>query len=132
MRDNEALQSAFKRWQAEGRVHPWTCREDGCRALLDMEIVGNAVTLRCYACGFVQYLYDTHVKMIEDYGDHVWDCLSCDKPLADGEWMLCVECGGPKPEPRCERCGHYASICGHSLPFLERIKTVNIDRTSLR
>lgn len=129
MRDDEALQFAFKRWQTEGRVHPWTCREDGCRAMLDMEIVSNAVTLRCYACGYVQYLYDIHVKMIEDYGSHLWACMSCDEPLEDGEAIICFKC---VPEPRCVRCGNYTSICGHSLPFKERIKTVNIDRTSLR
>lgn len=25
---------------------------------------------------------------------------------------------------KCERCGNYLQICGHDLPFKERIKTV--------
>lgn len=40
-----------------------------------------------------------------------------------------------KPErtpERCATCSNWLSICGHDLPFAERIKSVSIDRTSLR
>lgn len=127
--DHTALREAFTRWQYDGRIHPWTCREDGCRALLDMEFVGESVTLRCHECGYVQYLYDTSINLIASYTAQKWACLGCDGALADGEAVLCAKC---HPHPRCERCGNYESICGHNLPFAERIKSVNVDRSSLK
>ena len=35
-------------------------------------------------------------------------------------------------EGRCERCGNWPEICGHDLPLTERMKSVSIDRSSLR
>jgi hypothetical protein len=33
---------------------------------------------------------------------------------------------------RCIRCGNWPQICGHDLPFKDRIKSINVDRHSLR
>lgn len=95
-----------------------------------MEFIDQAVTLRCHDCGYVQYLYDMSIESILEYGRHKWTCISCDAPLKDGSPIFCRACF--PSEPRCARCGNYESICGHSLPFTERIKTINVDRTSLR
>lgn len=35
-------------------------------------------------------------------------------------------------EGRCIRCGNYPEICGHGLSFKEKMKTINVDRHSLR
>jgi hypothetical protein len=35
-------------------------------------------------------------------------------------------------EGKCIRCGNWPQICGHDLPFAERIKSIAVDRTSLR
>jgi hypothetical protein len=37
-----------------------------------------------------------------------------------------------RTEGRCERCGNWPNLCGHDLPFKERMKSVAIDRSSLR
>jgi hypothetical protein len=37
-----------------------------------------------------------------------------------------------KTEPRCERCSNYLRVCGHNLPFKDRIRDIQIDKTSLR
>ena len=36
-----------------------------------------------------------------------------------------------RSETRCDRCHNWLSICGHNLPFAERMKSIGIDRTSL-
>ena len=33
---------------------------------------------------------------------------------------------------RCQRCGNWPDICGHELPFLERIKSVRANTDNLR
>lgn len=35
-------------------------------------------------------------------------------------------------EGRCIRCGNWPQVCGHDLPLAERMKSIAIDRTSLR
>lgn len=33
-----------------------------------------------------------------------------------------------RQEGRCLRCGNWPQICGHDLPFKERMKSTNIQR----
>lgn len=35
-------------------------------------------------------------------------------------------------EGRCGRCGQWPAICGHDLSFKDRIKSVSVDKSSLR
>lgn len=30
-------------------------------------------------------------------------------------------------EPRCDRCSNYLKVCGHEAPFVERIRSVQLD-----
>jgi L-lactate utilization protein LutB len=33
---------------------------------------------------------------------------------------------------RCQRCGNWPELCGHDLPFAERIKTVRANTENLK
>lgn len=120
---------AFHRWQTEGRMHPFTCGTDGCGS--DLSIVDDADGVRfvCPVCEYVQTVTDDYAEMILGYAEHEYRCLRCQQPVEAGDGPIHTSC---LPKPRCVRCGQYSSICGHSLPFTERIKHIRVDRTSLR
>lgn len=35
-------------------------------------------------------------------------------------------------EKRCDQCGNCLALCGHDLPFKERIKRIQVNRESLK
>jgi hypothetical protein len=43
----------------------------------------------------------------------------------------CLSCGITKRD-RCEKCGNWLRLCGHDLPFAEKIKTIRIDKGGLK
>lgn len=53
-RTNADIIRAIGKWQAAGYVHPMTCRDEDCRAILDPVEFDGAIALECPACRKMQ------------------------------------------------------------------------------
>lgn len=55
--------------------------------------------------------------------------------VPDGMCSRCLECDYEDHHPgpcdcghKCPTCKNYYSVCGHDLPFVERVKSVSVQR----